>query len=157
MPTTSGTLPARVLEFGCGIGRHLRYLKTIPGLEVHGYDQSPQMVAGMQAWAEPDWLESHVRTGAAVGRLPYADGAFDVVFTAEVLVHVRPEHLASILAELVRVARWQVVHFETAADFPLDAGDTTGAGITTSLGPIAEKASPVKPCRQAIARIGPTG
>jgi hypothetical protein len=77
------------------------------------------MVAGMQAWAEPAWLGARVRTGPAVGKLPYPDGAFDVVFTAEVLVHVRPEDLASILAELVRVARWQVIHFETSADYQL--------------------------------------
>ena len=118
--------PARVLEFGCGVGRHLRYLNAIPGLEVHGYDQSAGMVAGMQQWAAPEWLEARVRTGPPVGRLPYSDGEFDIVFTAEVLVHVRPEDLASILAELIRVARWQILHFESSWDFPLDPNAHNG-------------------------------
>ncbi|MEI8314975.1 MAG: class I SAM-dependent methyltransferase [Verrucomicrobiota bacterium] len=118
--------PARVLEFGCGFGRHLKYLSQIPGIDVHGYDQSPTMVSGFAAWAEPEWVKSHVTVGEPVGKLPYADGAFDIVYTAEVLVHVRPQDLPVVLRELMRVARWQVFHLETARDCPLIASDHDG-------------------------------
>ena len=111
--------PARVLEFGCGFGRHLKYLRQIPGLDVYGYDQSPTMVAEFAGWADPDWVREHVVLGEPVGRLPYPDGFFDIVYTAEVLVHVRPEHLSTILAELLRVVKWQVLHLETAPDYSL--------------------------------------
>ncbi|MFA6044328.1 MAG: class I SAM-dependent methyltransferase, partial [Phycisphaerales bacterium] len=30
----------RVLEFGCGVGRHLANLSRLPGVDAHGYDQS---------------------------------------------------------------------------------------------------------------------
>ncbi len=30
--------PAAVLEFGCGVGRHLRILSRLAGVEVYGYD-----------------------------------------------------------------------------------------------------------------------
>ena len=45
--------PARVLEFGCGFGRHLRYLAGIEQLEVHGFDQSETLLGEMQGWAPP--------------------------------------------------------------------------------------------------------
>lgn len=108
--------PARVLEYGCGTGRHLRYLSRIPGLDVHGYDQSATMVAGCLSWAEPGWLARHVRVGPPVGRLPYGDGAFDMVFTASVLVHVRPEDVAEVVRELVRVCRGHILHMESRFD-----------------------------------------
>ncbi len=104
--------PARVLEFGCGTGRHLRYLRDIPGVEVFGIDQSPTMVEGIRRWADPEWLGSHVAVGAPLGPLPYEDGSFDLVFTASVLVHVRPEDLPGILRELARVSRGHVLHVE---------------------------------------------
>lgn len=104
--------PARVLEFGCGSGRHLRYLRTIPGVDVHGCDQSATMLAGVARWAEPEWMERRVRLGPPLGRLPYGDGTFDLVYTASVLVHVRPEDLGAVLGEIARVSRGHVLHLE---------------------------------------------
>lgn len=102
----------RVLEFGCGPGRHLRNLVRLPGVEPFGYDQSLSMTRGALAWCEQAWLDAHVRVGMPTGRLPYDDGEFDVVYSAEVLVHVRPEDLPGVLRELLRVARLQVLHLE---------------------------------------------
>jgi SAM-dependent methyltransferase len=106
--------PARILEYGCGVGRHLRYLSAIPGLDVHGYDQSQAMVDNCLQWASPQWLREHVTVGLPTGKLPYPDRHFDIVFTSEVLVHVRPDDLPGLLAELVRIARRQVFHMEPA-------------------------------------------
>lgn len=114
-------VPARVLEFGCGVGRHLRYLSTIAGLDVYGYDQSPTMVREMTRWATRAWMDEHVIVGAPTGRLPYADASFDIVFTAEVLIHVRPEDLGGILRELVRVSRGHLLHIEISPDYPVAA------------------------------------
>jgi len=105
-----GTL--RVLELGCGVGRHLRNLSRLPGVAAFGYDQSPTMVEGCLRWTGREWLDEHVALGPPTGRLPYPDASFDLVYTSEVLVHVRPEHLDGILAELLRVAEAQVLHFE---------------------------------------------
>lgn len=108
--------PARVLEFGCGPGRHLRYLSTLPGVEAFGFDQSPTMVAGMQRWADQDWIDKHVVVGDPLQRLPYPDASFDLVFTAAVLVHCRPEHVEGRLRELMRVSRGQILHVEPRPD-----------------------------------------
>jgi SAM-dependent methyltransferase len=104
--------PARVLEFGCGVGRHLRNLRLVPGVEVHGYDQSPTMIADMENWTSREWIDERVRVGDPVSRLPYDDGSFDVVFTCEVLVHIRPEDLQPIIRELIRVSRGRILHLE---------------------------------------------
>lgn len=106
--------PIKVIEFGCGVGRHLRNLVRIAGLDVYGFDQSPTMLSGCSAWADDAWFASHVTLGAPVGRLPYADDSFDIVYSTEVLVHVRPEHLPGVLSELLRIARGHVLHLEPA-------------------------------------------
>lgn len=95
--------PGKVLEFGCGPGRHLRNLSGIPGIDVYGFDQSPTMVEGCIHWTDKKWIDEHISLGQPIGKLPYPDRCFDIVFTAEVLVHVRPEDLSGILTELIRV------------------------------------------------------
>jgi len=113
--------PARVLEFGCGPGRHLKNLSRIRGIEIFGYDQSRSIVQGCLEWTSQQWIDQHVEVGEPVGPLPYEDSAFDIVFTAEVLVHVRPEDLDGILTELVRVCKGHVLHLETSEHHKLAA------------------------------------
>jgi SAM-dependent methyltransferase len=118
--------PAKVLEFGCGPGRHLRNLSRLPGIEVFGYDQSAAMVSGARAWASQAWLDAHVTIGLPTGRLPFEDKQFDLVYTAEVLVHVRPEDLQGVLRELVRISRRQVFHLETSPQHQLVSDEHSG-------------------------------
>jgi len=104
--------PCRVLEFGCGPGRHQRNLSAIPGVDVHGFDQSASMVAGGFRWADECWLREHVRVGEPTGALPWPDAHFDIVYSSEALLHTRPEDLAGCLAELRRVCRGHLLHLE---------------------------------------------
>lgn len=118
--------PARVLEFGCGVGRHLRNLLAIPDIDVHGYDQSPTMVAGCRRWAEQAWIDAHVIVGKSTGPLPYPDRSFDIVYTAEVLVHVRPEDVEGILHELIRICKGHILHLERSPDCRVTANSHDG-------------------------------
>lgn len=111
--------PAKVLEFGCGVGRHLQNMSEISGIEVYGYDQSQTMVDQCLRWASQTWIDECVVVGEPTGRLPYADGEFDIVFTAEVLLHTRPEDINGILAELIRVCRGHVLHLEPGDTYEL--------------------------------------
>ena len=111
--------PARVLEYGCGVGRHLRNLSRVVGIEPFGYDQSATMVAEITNWAPAEFVDSHVVVGAPVSPLPYADREFDIVFTCEALVHTRPEDVRFILAELLRVSKRAVFHLEPDPTTPL--------------------------------------
>ncbi len=103
-----------VLEFGCGVGRHLRNLTRLPGVDAYGYDQSHTMAQGILRWAGKAWFDSHITVGMPTGTLPYPDKHFDIAYTAEVLVHVRPEHVDGILTELVRVCKGHILHIETS-------------------------------------------
>lgn len=104
--------PCRVLEWGCGTGRHLYNLRQIPGVEVYGFDQSEAMVGSGLQWASADWRASHVVTGSPTGALPFDDKSFDIVFSCEALLHTRPDDLRNRLRELVRVCRGHILHFE---------------------------------------------
>lgn len=108
--------PGRVLEFGCGVGRHLQYLSRIPQVEVFGVDQSPTMVENMRSWATAEWMAERVKLIPPITPLPFDNGFFDLVYTCEVLIHVRPEHLRQVLSELLRVSRGHVLHIETPAE-----------------------------------------
>jgi SAM-dependent methyltransferase len=99
----------RILDAGCGSGRHLAGLCRYPGIRAIGVDRS-----GSDLVAARERLEIHERLGecggspwgvaaADVGRLPFSDGAFDGVICSEVLEHV-PDH-GRAAAELIRVLR----------------------------------------------------
>lgn len=111
----------RVLEFGCGPGRHLRNLREIPNTDVRGFDQSRAMAEGCLRWASPEWFQSHVTIGSPTGALPFDDAEFDLVYSAEVLVHVRPEHLENRLTEIMRLSRGHVLHLEPSPDTAVES------------------------------------
>jgi len=107
-----GMPPVRVLDFGCGFGRHLRNLAAMPWVEAYGCDISEKMleVARQESGlAEP---ESRIRRIEPRGRLPFDDDFFDVVFTSEVLIHIDSAELPQILRELWRVSRSLLLHVE---------------------------------------------
>ncbi len=84
---------ARMLDIGCGIGTYVRKLQEFSE-RVYGIDVDPERV-------------HQGRTGglavAVSERLPFADGAFDVVLLNEVIEHVQDD--AATLREACRVVR----------------------------------------------------
>jgi SAM-dependent methyltransferase len=96
---------ARVLDIGCGrLG--LRALE--PRLDITGVDLAPR----------PDYPGPFVQADAA-GGLPFADGAFDLVYCSSVIEHVPRERRAALAAEVRRVGRGWFVQ-TPARSFPLE-------------------------------------
>ena len=97
---------ARALDIGCGRGRHTHALYT-EGLTVIGLDLAESDVAAARdalggfAEAEPDGARAGWTVGDAL-RLPFEDGAFDIIVCSEVLEHI-PDYRAA-LKEIARVA-----------------------------------------------------
>lgn len=89
------TPPARVLEFGCGIGRNVPFLReAFPGAEIMGSDVSAKSIElaaaanpGVHFWVEGD--ESSERHG------------FDLVFVAGVFHHIPPVERTGAAATIV--------------------------------------------------------
>ena len=99
----------RVLDMGCGFGRHaygaLRHGADVVACDLGGAELAEvrSMVAAMRGAGEipPDALGAAV--GADARRLPFADGAFDRIIAAEILEHVVDDGAA--VAELARLLR----------------------------------------------------
>jgi ubiquinone/menaquinone biosynthesis C-methylase UbiE len=87
--------PKRTLDIACGTGFLTRYLRG----EVVGLDQSERMLAVAQEQA-PD---AQFVQGDALA-LPFADGAFDRVFTSYFYCHLEEPERLRFLAEARRVA-----------------------------------------------------
>ena len=99
----------RVLDMGCGAGRHA-FAMFRRGGDVVAFDQDGDELAGVldlfgamrEAGEVPAGAEADIKQGDALS-LPFADDEFDRVVASEVLEHI-PEDTAAI-AELVRVLR----------------------------------------------------
>ncbi len=80
---TQTETPLRILDVGCGTGAITVVLATM-GYQVTGIDLSPDMLAVARARAEERGLPITLVEGQAE-KLPFADGAFDVVFSRHLL------------------------------------------------------------------------
>jgi SAM-dependent methyltransferase len=96
----------RVLDAGCGSGRHLCEPFRTPGVDVAGVDlnrddlgKAKGFLSLMAKEQKGRWLVAQ----ADVTKLPFADCSFDVVICSEVLEHIKDNRTA--VAELVRVLK----------------------------------------------------
>ena len=93
--------PARTLDVACGTGYLTRWLRG----EVVGLDQS----AAMLAEARQRVPGAELVQADALDGLPFADGAFERLFTGHFYGHLEPEARERLLAEARRVAGELVV------------------------------------------------
>ena len=97
----AGVPTPRVLDLGCGTGALAeRLLDAIPGCRLTGLDLSPRMV-------EVARVRLHDRAGVLLGdaeRLPFHDGAFDVVVCNDSFHHYPDPERAAFQAWRVLVA-----------------------------------------------------
>jgi SAM-dependent methyltransferase len=106
---------AKVLDLGCGGGRHVRAMRFVPGVAAVGVDLGEKEVVEATRMLR----ELDTATGTAFGpnpeagpwavmrgsgyRLPFKTGAFDCVIISEVLEHLHEDDRA--LDEVTRVLR----------------------------------------------------
>ncbi len=91
----------RVLDLGCGVGRHARLLADA-GLEVHAVDASASGLAYART-QDPGGAIRFARSDFTA--LPFAPAAFDFALAWNVIYHGDRTIVARALAELARVLR----------------------------------------------------
>lgn len=124
----------RVLDMGCGAGRHAFEMYRRGG-DVVAFDQDADELAGVleifgamkENGEVPEGAEADIKEGDALA-LPFADGEFDRIVAAEVLEHI-PADIPAIheLARVLRpggtmavsVPRWlpEVVNWKLSEDY----------------------------------------
>lgn len=90
------TAASRVLDVGCGTGNYARAVQDATGCAISGIEPSDQMRQRAEGAAE--WT---ALVAGAAERLPFPDGAFDLVYSTDVIHHVGDRPAA--FAEAFRV------------------------------------------------------
>jgi ubiquinone/menaquinone biosynthesis C-methylase UbiE len=95
----------RVLDLGCGAGGiTLHIAKTYAPAEIVGYDVEQPVIDRARAASTATGLSSVARfISSPPGRLPFGDGAFDVIFSKDAMIHVPDKE--ALFAELYRVLK----------------------------------------------------
>lgn len=103
--------PTSVLEVGCGYGKQLAAIRAhLPGVPLTGVDFSQSQLEKAREYLAG---KGEITLLAGSGEdLPFPDRSFDLVFTSAVILHNPPEVAEKIRREIVRVARYWVVHNE---------------------------------------------
>jgi SAM-dependent methyltransferase len=102
--------PESILEIGCGYGKQLRSIRRLIDVPMVGLDFSPTQLGLARTYLEGlDRIELVHGSGA---RLPFADGAFDLVLTSAVILHNPPPVAEAIRREVLRVTRRFAAHNE---------------------------------------------
>lgn len=95
---------ARILDFGCGTGRHSLYLAH-KGFRVYAFDGSTSAVERVQKNLQVERLEADVRVWEMMKPLPFEDGFFDGVVATRVIHHTLLENIRKIAGEIDRVLK----------------------------------------------------
>jgi tellurite methyltransferase len=93
----------RVLDLGCGTGRHTVYLAN-QGFDVWACDISTRGLAHTRQWLTTEGLTAHLQSSDMTA-LPYRDGAFDGLVSIFVIYHGPLSDVQRTVAEIHRVLR----------------------------------------------------
>lgn len=93
----------RILDLGCGAGRHLIYLTT-HNFDVHGTDISTSALRAAQEWLQRAGVSVPL-SRSDMQALPFADTSFDALISLYVIYHGTPNDIRTVLSEINRVLR----------------------------------------------------
>ena len=94
----------RVLDLGCGTGRHVIYLAK-KGFEVYGLDISAHGIKTTKEWLKKEKLKASLRIGDIYKKLPYKNNFFDAVISVQTLHHARIRDIRRLIKEIERVLK----------------------------------------------------
>jgi SAM-dependent methyltransferase len=95
---------SRVLDLGCGAGRHLGLLADM-GHHPVGVDSAPEGLTRSRRRLEEAGFRAVLARADFRRPLPFPDAAFDAILTVKSINHAMPEEAALAFAEAIRVLR----------------------------------------------------
>lgn len=93
----------RILDLGCGAGRHLVYLAK-QEFEVYGIDISETGLEHARRWLARERLVAYL-SKSDMTQIPFPDGIFDGLISLYVIHHNTLENMRKTVAEIHRVLR----------------------------------------------------
>ena len=90
----------RVLDLGCGAGRHVVYL-ACAGFHVCGTDVSPRGLDYTRAWLDREGLQADLQL-SDMTVIPYPDSYFDAIVSTYVIHHNTMDNIRCCVAEMYR-------------------------------------------------------
>jgi SAM-dependent methyltransferase len=93
----------KILDLGCGDGRHLRYFSEL-GYQLYGFDISPTALHLAEDWLHTDGLSTELACGDMTA-LPWPTDFFDALVSVQVLNHGYLEEIEAAIDETYRVLK----------------------------------------------------
>jgi len=94
----------RVLDLGCGSGRHTVYLAR-QDFEVYGIDISKTGVKITRNWLKKEKLHANLKIGSIYKRLPYKNNSFDALISTLTIHHARIKDIRKAIKEMERILK----------------------------------------------------
>ncbi len=98
-----------ILEVGANIGLNLRALARLTGAELYAVEPNAR---ARKMLVKDGVVPAERALEGTAGDLPFADGGFDLVFTAGVLIHIPEAALEAAYREIHRVSRRYILTME---------------------------------------------
>jgi len=94
----------RILDVGCGTGRHLVYLAK-KGFEMYGIDIAEHGLKIARKWLREEGLKAKIKQGDIYKALPYQDNFFDAIICIKTLNHGKIEWIRKCIKEMHRILK----------------------------------------------------
>jgi len=94
----------RILDLGCGTGRHVIYLAK-NGFDVYGFDIAEEGIRLTKEWLKKEGLKANFKIGSIYKKLPYKDNFFDAIISTHVIHHGKIEDIRKAIKEIKRVLK----------------------------------------------------
>jgi SAM-dependent methyltransferase len=94
----------RVLDLGCGTGRHTVYMKQ-QGFDAWGLDNAPVGLKLTQDWLGQEELSAPLVLADVYQPFPFPDGFFDAIISTRVIHHSFHDRVLGAVGEMQRVLK----------------------------------------------------